>query len=87
MKINNLKINLQKIGYKVIFFNNEELKAGREGDSDNDLGLKTLKEIFTIKVNKEKLMLNYLFHQIERIKSFDSDKEILGFIQKKYPIL
>jgi hypothetical protein len=87
MELKNLKKNLEKTGYKIIFFNDEEVKAGREGDSDADLGISTLREVFTIKISQGKLILEYQFHQIDRIKSFDSEKEAFEFIKKKYPIV
>lgn len=87
MSLIELKIQLELLGCTIKNYpGKNEFLVGGEGDTDTDLRIKTLTNVFTVRCEKDKVTIGYLYYQIPKKQRFTSIDDFMSFVKIKFPL-
>lgn len=86
MKLEEIKIEIEELGYKLVLRDLYEYGKCLQGGIPNEEKEYKIDSCFRVLIVDNKLMLDFM-SQIKENKFFDSKKEMIEHIKKKFPIV
>ena len=85
MDLEKIKIELEKNDF-VSYIKETTIYAGKEGKTDEELGIKTMISAFRVSIQNNKIKLEYSYGQLPIEKYYNSIDDLIVNIKHTFPL-